>query len=197
VTFLETALRQIDADLTEAGVAFALVGGLAVSVRTEPRFTRDADVAVAVTGDPDAEALIHTLRRRGYVIEAIVEQEAVGRLATVRLARSSQPQAPIIDLLFASSGIEREIVGDAEPIEVIRNLTIPVARTGHLIALKILSRDDFRRPQDLVDLRALLRAASPPELSLTRQSLLLISKRGYHRGRDLIAEMDRLAASDR
>jgi len=41
VTSLETALRQIDTDLTEGGVAFALVGGLAVSVRTEPRFTRE------------------------------------------------------------------------------------------------------------------------------------------------------------
>jgi hypothetical protein len=193
VTSLETALRQIDIDLTEVGVAFALVGGLAVSVRTEPRFTRDADMAVAVAGDPDAEALIHTLRRRGYAIAAIVEQEAVGRLATVRLTRSSEPEPPVVDLLFASSGIEREIVADAEPIEVIRNLTIPVARTGHLIALKILSRDDVRRPQDLVDLRALLRVASPPDLSLTRQSLSLISERGYHRGRDLMAEMDRLA----
>jgi len=65
VTSLETALRQIDTDLTEGGVAFALVGGLAVSVRTEPRFTRDADVAVAVADDPGAEALIHTLRRQG------------------------------------------------------------------------------------------------------------------------------------
>ena len=193
MTSLETALRQIDTDLTEGGVAFALVGGLAVSVRTEPRFTRDADVAVAVADDPAAEALIHTLRRRGYAIAAIVEQEAVGRLATVRLTRSSEPEPPVVDLLFASSGIEREIVADAEPIEVIRNLTIPVARTGHLIALKILSRDDVRRPQDLVDLRALLRVASPPELSLTRQSLSLISERGYHRGRDLMAEMDRLA----
>ena len=193
MTSLETALRQIDTDLTEGGVAFALVGGLAVSVRTEPRFTRDADVAVAVADDPGAEALIHTLRRRGYAIAAIVEQEAVGRLATVRLTRSSEPEPPVVDLLFASSGIEQEIVADAEPIEVIRNLTIPVARTGHLIALKILSRDDVRRPQDLVDLRALLRVASPPELSLTRQSLSLISERGYHRGRDLMAEMDRLA----
>lgn len=38
---LEAALRQISIDLTAAGVGFALIGGLAVSVRTEPRFTRD------------------------------------------------------------------------------------------------------------------------------------------------------------
>jgi len=192
VTSLEAALRQIGADLTRAHVSFALVGGLAVSVRTEPRFTRDADLAVALASDAEAEALIHELRARDYRIEAIVEQEAVGRLATVRLTFSSEPRGPVIDLLFASSGIEPEVVADAEPIELLPSLTMGVARTGHLIALKILSRDDAGRPQDLVDLRALLRVASPSELERARDSLALIAARGYHRGRDLMSEMKTL-----
>ena len=116
MTSLEAALRQIHTDLTEAQVSFALVGGLAVSARAEPRFTRDADLAVVLASDAEAEALIHSLRARGYGIEAIVEQGAVGRLATVRLTRSSNLQAPVVDLLFASSGIEREVVGDASRI---------------------------------------------------------------------------------
>lgn len=105
MTSLEAALRQIRTDLTETHVPFALVGGLAVSARTEPRFTRDADLAVAIASDAEAEALIHEFRARGYGIEAIVEQEAVGRLATVRLTPANVPQAPVIDLLslcFAS-----------------------------------------------------------------------------------------------
>lgn len=36
------------------------------------------------------------------------------RLATVRLTRSTTPHAPVVDLLFASSGIEREVVAEAE-----------------------------------------------------------------------------------
>ena len=52
------------------------------SARTEPRFTRDADLAVALASDAEAEALSHSLRARAYGIEAVVEQEAVGRLAT-------------------------------------------------------------------------------------------------------------------
>ena len=82
----------------------------------------------------------------------------------MRLTRSSKLQAPVIDLLFASSGIEPHVVAEAEPIELLPNLTIGVARTGHLIALKVLSRDDVRRPQDLVDLRALQRVAPSAEL---------------------------------
>jgi hypothetical protein len=183
VNTLERALREIAADLKGAGASFALVGGLAVSARTEPRFTRDADLAVAVANDAEAEALVRNLLTRVYRVEAVVEQEAVGRLATVRLTRSDEPHPPVIDLLFASSGIESEVVAEADAIELLPSLTLRVARTEHLIALKVLSRDDTARPQDLVDLRALLRVAAAFEVERARDALLLIASRGYHRGR--------------
>jgi hypothetical protein len=62
---------------------------------------------------------------------------------------AGDPLGPVIDLLFASSGIESEVVGDAEPLELLPGLRIGVARTGHLTALKVLARDDVNRPQDL------------------------------------------------
>lgn len=197
MTALETALRQICTDLTETRSSFALVGGLAVSARTEPRFTRDADIAVAVDSDAEAEALIHSLRVAGYGIEAIVEQEAVGRLATARLTRSQEPAPPVIDLLFASSGIEAEIVAEADEIELLSQLPVRVATTGHLIALKVLARDDVTRPQDISDLRALLGVASTGDVTRARAALTLIAKRGYHRGRDLEAELENLLSTFR
>ena len=192
MTSLEAILRRVDADLARSRISFALIGGLAVSARTEPRFTRDADLAVALDSDAEAQSLVHGLRVLGYGIGSIVEQEAVGRLATVRLTRSPAPEAPVVDLLFASSGIEAEVVAEAEPIEVLPHLTLPVATTGHLIALKVLSRDDVSRPQDLVDLRTLLAAASAEDLELARHALGLIATRGYDRGRDLLADMNSL-----
>jgi len=195
VSSLETTLRAINAKLIQLHVSFALVGGLAVSVRTEPRFTRDADLAVAVPTDRDAEALIHALRSHGFLIAAVIEQEAAGRLATVRLSLSTEPQAPVVDLLFASSGIETEIVRESQELELLPGLTLRVARIGHLIAMKVLSRDDLKRPQDLVDLRSLIRAADESELATAREALTLIAKRGYHRGRDLATEMNRLFAA--
>lgn len=64
MTSVESALRKATADLNAIGARWALVGGLAVSVRTVPRFTRDLDFArsaslaevaaalAALTGEP-------------------------------------------------------------------------------------------------------------------------------------------------
>ena len=194
MTQLEQTLRRAANDLAAFGVRFALVGGLAVSIRTEPRFTRDADLVVAVASDDEAEQLIRHMRGTGYEVHALVEHETAHRLATVRLSRSSGPQTPVVDLLFASSGIEAEIVADAEPIEVLPGLMISVARVGHLLILKLLSQDDEHRPQDSVDLRALLLVASAQERERMRGAAALITHRGYHRGRDLAGAIETLLA---
>ena len=109
-----------------------------MSARTEPRLTRDADFVVLVTGDRDAEALVHDLQGRGWRVTTAIEQDVAGRLATVRLALAGvDVRGAVVALLFASSGIEPEIVGAA------------------------------------------------------RDSLALVTRRGFHRGRDLLGSLDR------
>lgn len=137
MTPLESALRAIAAGLDRRGLRWALVGGLAVSARAEPRTTRDVDV------------------------------------------------------LFASSGIEPEVASEAESIEVLPGLVAPVARLGHLVAMKILSRDDRTRPRDAEDVRGLFAEASDEDLDLARSALGRISTLGSHRGRDLAADLRR------
>ena len=129
---VEAALRGIGADLDRHGITWALVGGFAVSARAEPRFTRDVDVAVAITDDREAEALVHALISDGYRLLAAVEQDAVERLATVRLAPALD-EGVVVDVLFASSGIETEIVHAAEAIEILPGLTVPVPGQGTLL----------------------------------------------------------------
>jgi len=193
VTPLGNVLSRIAGDLADSEAPFALVGGLAVSARTEPRFTRDADVAVLVDSDEQAEELVYSLKAAGYSIDTLVEQEAVARLATVRLSPAGADlRGIVVDLLFASSGIEREVVQNAERLRVLEGIEVPVARVGHLIALKVLSRDDVKRPQDLVDLRALLKVASESDLNEARKACALIAERGYARGRDLARDFESL-----
>lgn len=183
---LARALANGCADLAARDVAFALVGGLAVSARAEPRLTRDVDLAIAIPDDAAAEALIVELVAAGYRVVSTVEQTKTGRLATVRLVPPGDPGL-VIDLLFASCGIEPEIVKAAQRIEILPGLEVPVARTGHLIAMKLLARDDRTRPQDLDDLRALLAVAKPADRRLVLAAIEQIADRGFARGRDLLA----------
>jgi hypothetical protein len=123
----------------------------------------------------------------------LLEHDRTGRIATVRLTRDTEA-AVHVDLLFASSGIEAEVVADAEAIAVLPNLTVPVATRAHLIALKTLARDDRQRPQDWDDLRALLVDATEDDLQGARGALELIERRGYNRGRSLVEALARAIA---
>jgi predicted nucleotidyltransferase len=192
VSRIEAILRRVARDLDGLGRRWALVGGLAVSARTEPRFTRDVDVAVHVSGDADAEALVRQLGALGYRVRGVVEQEATARLATARLLAGPDEEGVVLDLLFASSGIEAEVVQQADLLEVLAGLRVPVATLAHLVALKVLARDDRTRPQDRVDLIGLLGAATPGDLAEARTAIALIRARGYERRRDLGVELDRL-----
>ncbi len=190
---VEAALRRIAVDVSASGRPWAIIGGLAVSARTEPRTTRDVDLAVSVADDPDAEALVFHLQSSGYRVLAAVEQRGVGRLSTTRMSTpGAGPHGVVVDLLFASSGIEREIADDAEVLEILPGLHLPVARIGHLVALKLLARDDRRRPQDRDDIRALLAEASPVDVEDARRAVTLIEQRGYQRGRPLALQLEQI-----
>lgn len=187
---LESVVRHARDALDAHGLEWALVGGLAVSARAEPRFTRDADFAVALADDRAAETVVRDFQARGYRVLTVLEHETTGRLATVRLQPPGGGEhGVVLDLLFASSGIEPEVVGAATPLEAFPGLELPVARVGELLALKILARDDERRPQDRVDIVALLEEATEDDLKAATRALRLIIERGCHRERDLLADL--------
>ena len=125
---------------------------MAVSVRAEPRFTRDIDLAVAVADDASAETLVSSLQGRGYSLQLSLEQAAIGRLATVRLLA-------------------------------------PGARVGHLVATKLLATAPDR-PQDEVDLLALLTHLNPGEHARTVAAVERIQQLGANRGMSLKLELD-------
>lgn len=171
---------------------FALVGGLAVSARTEPRFTRDIDLAIAVADDAEAEGVVYGLERRGFSVVTSIEHQTTGRLATVRFREDAR--APLVDLLFASCGIEPEIAANASVLDVL-GTPVPVASVGHLIAMKLLSRHADRRPCDQQDLVELAKVASDDDWGLAAEGVILIEQRGFARGRALSVDLGALRKS--
>jgi len=147
----------------------------AVSVRAEVRFTRDVDIAVAVADDAEAESLTYELRLAGYTAVASVEHETRHRLSTVRLM---SPSGVKVDLMFASSGIEAEIVDRATQIDFEGAGSVSVANAEELLAMKVLSMTDARL-QDTPGL----------DISRVREHLARITDRGYAREQDLDAKL--------
>jgi alkylation response protein AidB-like acyl-CoA dehydrogenase len=58
---LISAASQVLSALRHENVKGCIVEGLAVSVRCDPRFTRDVDIAVVVDTDEHADAKIHMI----------------------------------------------------------------------------------------------------------------------------------------
>lgn len=182
------ALASVWRALQQQGRGSALVGGLAVSIRAEARFTRDVDVVIAVADDADAESLVFAMSQEGYHPVATVEHEVHRRLAT---ARVRSPEGISVDLLFASCGIEPEIVERAESITVPGVGLVAVARTEELLAMKLLSMSP-KRLQDRLDAQNLIQFHPDLDLDAVRDNLQRITARGYHRGRDLMALLDEI-----
>ncbi len=187
---VEAALAHVAAELRRRHHRFALIGGLAVSIRGEVRFTRDVDLAIRVASDEEVEKLVRDLASAGYAPLAVIEQDAKSRLATVRLRA---PSGVVVKLLAASSGIESEVVERATEIPFDGAGLIPVARAEELLALKVLSMTE-RRPQDSLDARSLIAMNRSLDLDAVRDLLAKIVARGFHRGQDLGAKLDGLLA---
>ena len=80
MTIVET-LQEVGGYLDARDVPWAVIGGLAVSARAAPRFTLDADLAVAVDSDESAETIVRDLIQAGFVVATTIEQEFAHRFA--------------------------------------------------------------------------------------------------------------------
>jgi predicted nucleotidyltransferase len=171
------ALDRMIQCLSDCEVRFALIGGLAVSARSEPRFTRDVDLIVDTPTDADAEQLIRALLGKGYGLHAQLEQKSVNRLATCRLLQLDQSDGVIVDLFFANFGIEQEVLEKASEEELTDEISLPIVQAEDLIALKLLAVSNRNRPRDSEDILNLLEHVSAARLKRTRELLRLMAER--------------------
>lgn len=75
-------------------------------------------------------------------------------------------------------------------------MTVPVAQAGHLLAQKLLARGP-ERPQDDIDIQAVMAGMNPSEQDRCRRALRAIIARGANRGKDLLSEFEALTKQGR
>jgi hypothetical protein len=147
-------LRGLLSRLTEAGVDFVIVGGVAVVLQASPRFTRDLDICYA-TARENLERLGGVLVELGAMLRGV--EEDLPFTPDARTLRRTQ----ILTLTTRKGDLDLLVDPDGSPgYAALRRradrvdldgLMVAVASVEDLIAMKRAAG----RPQDLVDLESL------------------------------------------
>ena len=151
---MEAALWPTLADavavLEARGMRCALIGGLAVSLRGQPRMTVDVDLVVLATVE-EALQLVHELDGTCFAPLFPGVEEVVTKSFILPLRHRSTGIR--VDLAIGMSGFEQRAVHRATPV-TIGGTRIPVVSIEDLLVMKALAG----RPQDDQDIRGLVAA---------------------------------------
>ncbi len=141
---LADAVAMLDA----RGIPSALIGGLAVSLRGQPRMTVDVDLIILADVE-QALSLVGDLADTPFTPLFPGVEEVVIRSFILPLRH--RVTGVRVDLAIGASRFERQAVGRATPIAV-GDTRVPVVSVEDLLVMKALAG----RPQDEQDIRGLV-----------------------------------------
>ena len=141
---LADAVAMLDA----RGIGAALIGGLAVSLRGQPRMTVDVDLVILA----DVEQALWLVRDLGDTpfeplfpgVEDVVARSFI-------LPVRHRTTGVRVDLALGLSGFERQAIARATTV-VVGSAKVPVVTVEDLLVMKALAG----RPQDEQDIRGLV-----------------------------------------
>jgi hypothetical protein len=145
---LQQGLAEAAAALSKHNVPYALIGGMATSYRSQPRFTKDLDFLLHVP-QLVLPSLLEDLQRRGFVFDTLATiQEWTQHHMAVLSFRGIR-----IDWLKPVLPVYAHIL-DRATEEQLYKQPIRIASAEGLILLKLLAF----RPQDQLDIEKLIAA---------------------------------------
>jgi hypothetical protein len=149
---VEQALRRTLADavamLGGRGIPAAVIGGLAVSLRGQPRMTVDVDLIVLADVE-QAVGLVRDLLETPFEPLFPGVEEVVSRSFILPLRHRSTGVR--VDLALGMSGFEQEAVARATAIDL-GGTPVPVVAAVDLLVMKALAG----RPRDEEDMRSII-----------------------------------------
>ncbi len=148
---LKDELLKIVVLLDQAGIDYALCGGLAVAVHGHPRMTKDIDILIR----PESlEAAIAVLADVGYDLESGLfrfNPNTDRESQKYRVSRAEGNHLITLDLILVAPAFE-PVWNDRETVSL-GEITIKVVSKKGLITMKNVAG----RPQDIADIDALRR----------------------------------------
>ena len=145
---LYQSLVHIQQRLTAAGIASAVIGGIAVSAWARPRATQDIDFKVLL--DREAAQRLLDVLAPDYAPLQADPLLALGRHGVLFV----KDRAGIrIDLQLADTSLDESAIQRAQTIELEPGVTAQVCSAEDLIIYKMISP----RPQDQIDVENLMK----------------------------------------
>jgi len=145
---VKTIFRSLTRFFKQSGIDYALVGAFALKAYGYLRATEDVDFLV----------------RGAYQSRILAYLESLGYETIYRSAGYSNHVHPLaklgrIDLIYVEGETADTILSEARPLFLIDDLSVPVVRAEHLIALKVfaMKNDPERVFREMADLQFLLR----------------------------------------
>ncbi len=152
-------LHAVTRALRDAGIAYAVCGGIAVTIHGATRSTKDIDLLVAGAEVP---RILELVRRLGYLFAALPMTFDEGRPKERHVQRVTKVDGKdhlILDLLIAEASLHGFLEGRIQ-VELPEG-TLSVVSKSTLLEMKRLAG----RPQDLADLAALEALEALPDVS--------------------------------
>jgi predicted nucleotidyltransferase len=182
---LQTTLLDTVSFLNDQAIRYALIGGLAASIRGEPRVTADVDLVIAA--DLDRALRLVAVLKDGKFEPLFAQVEEVVQQALILPLRHRTTRVKV-DLAIGLSGFERQLIERAADVEI-DGLRIPVATAEDLLIMKALAA----RPRDDQDAIGLIIAQGE---NLDWEYCLKTAKQlGDTIGHDLSARIEALRGS--
>jgi len=144
----EKLLARIDAALSECGLPYMIIGGQAVLLYGEPRFTRDIDVTLG-SGPNRLEDLLGAVSDLGLVVLPEDANDFVAE--TMVLPTLDEGSGIRVDFIFSLTPYEKEAISRATNVDI-GGRQVAFASVEDLIIHKIFAG----RPRDLEDVRSVI-----------------------------------------
>ena len=176
---LFATLHDVAEFLSEQHIAFALIGGMAVAIRGEPRSTLDVDVIIDCDVDRGLQ-LVEVLSKSKFrpLFEGIERVLRTGLLMPI----VHREFGIKVDIALGMSGFEQEAIRQSTTAKI-GTENIPVVRSEYLLVMKQLAA----RPRDLDDIaKIILRQGKHLDWGLTQR---LARELGEAVGDDLLGPL--------
>ncbi|MEI8283178.1 MAG: nucleotidyl transferase AbiEii/AbiGii toxin family protein [Armatimonadota bacterium] len=141
-------LQRLVAALDSVPALYAIIGGVAVSIQSVPRFTEDVD-AVIWFGEDNWDVLLEKLTASGFTSRS---GDPIDFARKNRIFLLTDHDGVHVDLSIGALPFEETVVRNADRIEIAPGTFASIATVESLIVMKAVAW----RPKDILDIREIV-----------------------------------------